>query len=100
MNDKLTKLSDTLKELRAVASNADWNTMIEKYNMLFLGEKFNRVNTLDLHRYLQNTLELKISEEELLTLIPIACTSLNIKIESIFLFEKPNKLAGYVLQLF
>ncbi|MCU5668672.1 hypothetical protein OCB72_28950 [Bacillus cereus] len=100
MNDTLTVLSDVLKELRAVVSKADWKTMIENYNMIFLGEKFNKVNTLDLHRYLQNTIKLKISEEELLTLIPIACTSLNMKIESMFIFEKTNKLAGYVIQLF
>lgn len=85
MNTNLQQLSSILLELRNASMgirNNDVKSVMNKYDMLFLGEKFNCIYSIELLHSLKNIFNFEISKDELNTLIPIACKSLNMKSEA------------------
>lgn len=102
--DKMQKLTEVLQELRTAAlsinSEVDLKATMHKYDMLFLGEKFNSINTVELHHCLQNVFGYGISKEEFLKLIPTACESLGMKADAMVLAKDTSTLAGYFIYLF
>ncbi|EJQ43674.1 hypothetical protein IEQ_05002 [Bacillus cereus BAG6X1-2] len=102
--NKLEKVIAVLKELRISAASIDSeialrNTM-KRYNMLFIGSEFKIILSSDLHHCLIDKFECRISEEDFLSVIPIACESLEMKTEAMYLLEDCSKIVGYSIQLF
>ena len=52
--------------------------------MLFLGENFNHIYSLELRHTLEKEFDIKTSNEELNSLIPTACESLGMKFTPMF----------------
>lgn len=61
--------------------NNDVKSVMDKYDMLFLGGKFNCIYSIELLHSLKKFFNFEISKDELNTLIPVACKSLNMKFE-------------------
>lgn len=74
----LTELSFASK---SIADESELRSVMDKYDMLFLGEKFNTINTLELRHTLSAKFSIDITREELNALVPAACSSLNMKFE-------------------
>lgn len=90
MNTNLQKLLDVLTELKNVSITSTPDTIREimgKYNMLFLGAKFNTIYSTELHSCLNNYFNFDITMDELNSLIPTACSMLNMKFEKIVAVE-------------
>ncbi|MEG2983833.1 MAG: hypothetical protein RR835_03970 [Peptostreptococcaceae bacterium] len=87
MNNNAEKISEILLKLRldSIQANAshDVRSVMDKYNMLFVGEKFNTIYSLELLNTLNTFFNFDISRDELNTLIPIVCKSLNMKFDSL-----------------
>jgi hypothetical protein len=101
--DNLQKIIEVLSELRSASLSINpehYKATIQKYDLLFLGEKFNKINTLELRHSMDKVFNFEISKEELLELIPIACKSLGMKTEAMGLVENPSKLEAYSITLF
>ncbi|CUP58716.1 Uncharacterised protein [Turicibacter sanguinis] len=93
MDQKLTTLINVLSELRTASINStpeNIKTTMDKYDMLFLGEKFNCIYSIELAHSLKNFFNVNISHDELLTLIPIACSNLNMKFEELIALGNPS----------
>lgn len=106
MDKNLEYLIDTLVELRCASMQSNEYTiheLIHKYNMLFLGEKFNMICSDDLLDYLKSMSNFDLSKDEFNKLIPQCCKSLNIKYEPKFKLSdigNPNAtIYGYDLTL-
>ncbi|HID0845977.1 hypothetical protein [Clostridium botulinum] len=54
---------------------------MDKYDMLFLGGKFNCIYSIELLHSLKKVFQFEISKDELNNLIPVACKSLNMKFD-------------------
>lgn len=102
--EKLTQIINVLQELRiaskSIHSETDLRVTMNKYDILFLGEKFNKINTIELHHCLKTVFELDYPKDEFLNLIPVACKTLNMKTEALVLAEDTSKLSAYFIQLF
>lgn len=101
MNKNLSIVVDKLSELRAASflSNEDTirDTML-KYNMLFLGSKFNTVYSNEFRNALKTMFNTDIPESELNELIPAACKMLSMKFEKMIDVDdigKPNPHISY-----
>lgn len=73
--------------------NNDVKSVMDKYNMLFLGSKFNTIYSIELHHYINTKLNFNISMDELNSLIPDVCKILNMNFEELIAIEdigKPN----------
>lgn len=83
--DKLKILIQVLQQLRseALSINSDetFKVITQKYNMLFLGEKFNTIYSMELLHTLKEYFGHDFTEEDILNLIPSACDALNMKNE-------------------
>ncbi|MGM7635668.1 hypothetical protein [Bacillus sp. Hm123] len=102
--NKLGKIVDVLNELRTSASlinsESTLKATMQKYDMLFMGEKFNKITSLELRHCLIKVFEYEIPEDEFMNLVPIACESLSMKTEAMGLANDPSKLAAYFITLF
>ncbi|XZL87315.1 hypothetical protein ACSXA0_09315 [Clostridium perfringens] len=82
MDNNLEFLINTLSELRYASMQANEHTIRElmhKYNMLFLGSKFNSIYSNELLHYMKSNRNFNLSDDEFLKLIPKACKILNMK---------------------
>lgn len=86
----IQKLIDVLKELRSASLQINTNptennvkALMHKYDMLFLGEKFNHIYSLELCHTLKNHFNLDVDNNTLNKLIPLACKSLNMQYNSL-----------------
>ncbi|APC82097.1 TPA: hypothetical protein ACXDAZ_003498 [Clostridium botulinum] len=61
--------------------NNDVKSVMDKYDMLFLGGKFNCIYSIELLHSLKKVFQFEISKDELNNLIPVACKSLNMKFD-------------------
>lgn len=94
MDNQLNKVIDVLKELQVASQQATEHTIrsvMDKYDMLFLGEEFKVINTLELRYSLNNYFHVDMSNEELNTLIPAACEFLQMKYEPMIKLEDAGK---------
>ncbi len=101
---KIELLQNALMELREASlsihsKSLDWNTTMDKYNMLFLGEKFNKINSFELTKTLNNYFSLDITKDELMKILPETCKLLNMHFEALVLAEDHTKLTGYYITL-
>ncbi|HBD64081.1 MAG TPA: hypothetical protein DC038_06535 [Clostridiales bacterium] len=91
-------LVDILTELRANSMVANTEPteqsirqLIDKYDMLFLGEKFNTIYSMELGHAIKNHFKINIDNEELTKLLPEACKALNMEIEPMINVENIGK---------
>lgn len=86
MDNKLNMLINKLNELKNVSIKSTADTIeeiIKRYDMLFVGSKFNNIYSNELHHSLKTIHNIDISITELNDLIPTACRILNMKFEKL-----------------
>ncbi|HDX9529707.1 TPA: hypothetical protein ROX84_004978 [Bacillus thuringiensis] len=102
--NNLETVINVLKEIRtsATAINSEFKLRetMDKYNMLFMGEKFSKVTSLELRHYIIANYQITISEDEFLKIIPVACKTLGMKTEALVAVNNPSKISAYFIQLF
>lgn len=89
-NESIKSTPDTIKKT------------VKKYDMLFLGSKFNTIYSIEFHHYLQTKLNIDISMDDLNSLIPAACNILNMSFEELIAVNdigKPNPFINYQIVL-
>lgn len=105
MNKNLQILIDRLSELRNASIKSTPDTIREtmkKYDMLFVGSKFNTIYSIEFHHSLKTIFDVDISMSELNELIPTACKMLNIRFDQLIAVEdigKPNPSISYQIIL-
>lgn len=106
MNANLQKLSEILLELRnasmQIINEGDLKNVMHKYDMLFLGAKFNTIYSVELHHCLNDKFKLDISMNEVNSLIPTVCNMLNMNFEELIAVKdigKPNPFINYQITL-
>ncbi|MGE1041235.1 hypothetical protein [Bacillus wiedmannii] len=102
--DNLETVINVLKEIRtsATAINSEFKLRetMDKYNMLFMGDKFSKITSPELRQYIIDNYQITISEEEFLKIIPIACETLGMKTEALVAVNDPSKTSAYFIKLF
>ena len=84
MNSNLQKLIAVLSELRCSSMQTTEDTvmnLMKRYNLLFLGSKFNTIYSEELPQSLKAFFDFSIELDELNQLIPEACKILQMKCE-------------------
>lgn len=78
------QLADVLQELsqasKQIKNETDLRFTMDKYDMLFLGENFNIIYSLELRHSLSKHFHVEISNDELNSLISATCPALNMKL--------------------
>lgn len=103
MSNDLQILIDKLSELKNASIRSTPDTIVDtmrKYNMLFLGSKFNTIYSIELHHSLKTIVDIDMSE--LNNLMPTACSILNMRLEELIAVEdigKPNPAISYQIVL-
>lgn len=99
-------LVNVLLELKkaSISSTPDTiESVIHKYDMLFLGSKFNNIYSLELRHSLEKIFNYNVSLDELHSVIPQICKTLNMKFEKLIAVkdaDKPNpKTATFQITL-
>ena len=94
----IDKLIEILLELRTASmqihlkqSENEIKTVMNKYDMLFLGEKFNNIYSVELCHSMKNYFKVEIENNKLNELIPTICKSLNMKYEPLVAVSKLGK---------
>lgn len=103
--DNLKVISEFLQELRIasklIKSEEELKATMNKYGMLFLGEKFNTIYARELRHSLEKVFEKQISMPDLLKLIPNVCSALGMKTEAMtFVGDPDRKIADHQITLF
>jgi len=97
-------LRNTLLELRnsamSIRNEDDLQKNMKKYNMLFLGERFNIVYAREMFHYMKENLGFSLPCEEFLDLVPGVCEGLNMPCETLVFVNNPSKCADYQITLF
>ena len=107
---ELSVLSNILLELKSESMKVSLNpskynlkSLMNKYDMLFLGKDFNCIYTNELTRAINNIFNIPVTEEEVNAHIPIVCQALHMSYEAMIGvsdISKPNpKLACYMVTL-
>ncbi|PGC88566.1 hypothetical protein [Bacillus toyonensis] len=102
--DNLATIIEVLKEIRisatAINSELTLRDTMDKYNMLFMGDKLSKITSPELRQYIIDNYQFTISEEAFLKIIPIACKTLGMKTEALAAVNNPSKISAYFIQLF
>ncbi|WP_431030023.1 hypothetical protein [Lysinibacillus sp. LZ02] len=103
MTTQIKTIENALLELKAASleanSDHEIRAIMEKYNLLFLGEKFNRIMSMDLTSTLKDYFSCEITHDELLKILPTTCKYLKMDLEELALARKPGELAGFFISL-
>lgn len=99
-------LTNVLLDLRkaSITSTPDTiESVMQKYDMLFLGSKFNTIYSIELRHCLDKTFNYNVSIDELHSVIPQVCKTLDMKLEKLIAatdVTKPNpKTASFQITL-
>ena len=91
----IQNLADVLVELRNVSINSSPNTiksLMNEYDMLFVGSKFNTIYSEELRHCLDKKFNYIVSIAELNSLLPKICKTLNIKLKKLISVEDIGQL--------
>ncbi|PKG23924.1 hypothetical protein [Niallia nealsonii] len=98
------KLIEVLTELKSAAmsitNELEYRETVDKYDIMFVGSKFNKINTMELRHSLSKVFHYEISTEDMINEMPKVLSSLEMKFEALVLAEDHSKLAGYYVELF
>ncbi|AOH54564.1 hypothetical protein ACQKGI_00080 [Peribacillus muralis] len=101
---KRQKLTEVLIELRKSALTIDskesWKEVMKKYDLIIVGEKFNKISTIELEHSLKSTFHYEFANDEILELIPQTCHELGMKTKPMELLNDPLKIDAYTIHLF
>lgn len=82
------RLTEILLEMRSASMQVSMNLteenikkLMTKYDMLFLGQNVNSINSIELAHSLQSKFGFEISIDDLNKALPAICTALNMKYE-------------------
>lgn len=91
----IENLIEVLMELRSESMQLNSNStetavklLMNKYNMLFLGEKFNTIYSNELCYALKDYFHFEVTNDKLNSLLPNACEYLNMKYEPLIQIGK------------
>ena len=76
---------------KAVMSESDYDKLIHKYNMTFLGEKMNSINTIELTSTISELFGFDTSLDELNSIVPVVCKTLDMKCEAMYDLNNLNR---------
>lgn len=76
LTDALVELKNASLRMQETVSAESWHDLMEHYDLLFLGENFNTIYTVDLLHTLINKFSIDINIETLNELIPSICPRL------------------------
>lgn len=97
------QLTDVLLELRnaslSIDSERELKETMTKYDMLFLGENFNKINSIELKHSLKVVFDLELTSEQLLDFLPKACETLNMPLEGLQAVDNPGVVSAYFITL-
>jgi len=100
----LIELRQASTSIQKNVSHDAWLSLIEQYDILFLGERFNTIFCRELVHTLNETFQISIDIEELLTIIPEVCTTLGMRTQPLVRLEDAGKsappIAEYLIDLF
>lgn len=100
----IVELKQASLSIQRNVSYETWHSLMERYDMLFLGEKFNTISCIELWNALKNKFQISIGIEELLSLIPQICSALGMKAMPLIRLEDAGKpaapIADYSIELF
>ncbi|SEQ22565.1 hypothetical protein SAMN05216232_1954 [Virgibacillus subterraneus] len=99
---------ETLQELKSapigVNTDSEYKELINRYNVMFLGSKFNIINSLELAHYLKLNKDPSFSHEYLIKLLPEIKDALSLKLEGQIKLEDADKadreISNYLIHLF
>lgn len=89
--DVLLELRSASMKMSSLSSEDEIKAVMHRYDMLFVGEKFNLIYSADLCHALKNYFHLNTDKIELNNLIPTACKSLSMKFEPLIEVSKIGK---------
>ena len=73
--------------------------MMYKYDLMFFGENYNIIYSIELCNALNTYFKVDISIEELQNIIPDICKSLKMECKPMFLAENPTEVYCYMIYL-
>lgn len=79
---------------------ASWKAMMHEYDVVFLGEKFNIINSLEFCHCLKEKYDIDISNEDLNTILPGICKSLNMHYEPMKKLTDLTNSSPYCYQIY
>lgn len=82
MDKTLEEIKNALEEIRDASYSASLNNieeLMKKYNMLFLGEKFNEISSIELRGTLSKKFGIELDSEELNKILPVVCQLLGMQ---------------------
>lgn len=92
------QLKDILLELsfasKSIANGSDLRNVMNKYDMLFLGENFNLIYSAELRHTLKDYFGIEVSNEDLNLLVPLVCKDLRLECSSMYAvsdLSNPNR---------
>ncbi len=95
--DILMELSNATKKISDVRQVQD---LIDKYDMIFAGKSYNCINTIELRHTIDKFFHIKITLEELNSLVPSACSMLGMEIVPIVKATSPIDPIPYCYEIF
>ncbi|MGF9906938.1 hypothetical protein [Brevibacillus porteri] len=99
-------LTEVLLELRvaarAIDSEASLKSTMRKYDMLFMGENFNYITSIELAHTIRTIFDLPITNEELLKITPAVCSALGMNYEAMSRIENAGtgSIDAFTITLF
>lgn len=103
MNNIENKLINVFVELthacKSIKNENDYKALLAKYEIIFYGENFNKINSSELKHCLSTHFNIDISMSELNLILPEICDQLKIKYDPLFNANNPNELSCYQITL-
>ncbi len=102
------QIGDALLELKRASEfvqsdPSSWHDVMSEYNLLFLGDKFRVIYSVELAFSLKTKFGIDITAEDLNKMIPDICSHLGMKISPMILAEDAGKpdapIANYSIEL-
>lgn len=85
------------------SNHSAWHDVMSEYNLLFLGDKFQVIYSVELAFSLKTKLDIEVTPEDLNKMIPGICSNLGMKISPMILAEDVGKpdtpIANYSIEL-
>lgn len=106
--DKTQLVIDSIEDIRkapiGVETETEYRKLIKKYDMIFMGESFNTITSLEFAHYLKNQKDPSINHDFILEVLPKLAKKLNIELESQIKMDDIGKtnppVANYLIRLF
>ena len=104
IKDVLLELKSASLSLQGNVKDAAWHELMKKYDLLFLGQRLNVIQSVELLHTLQTVFKVDVDVQTLNAMIPGICKELGMKTEALVSLEyaaKPNPpISSYSITLF